>query len=210
MRIKMVLAGGLALSAIAISVALLHSPTTVAATNGVAPTSRLGPVQEHMRTCQGGETLPAGISAIQLPLLAVTGPQVNVEVLSGAHVITRGARATAWYGTAVRVPLRPLRRAYPHVTVCFELRFLTGLVLAHGEVTSSTGAARAGQRALPGRLSISYLRPAHASWWMQAGAVIQHMGLGRAASGTWIVVPLILLMALAIALGCRLIVRELT
>jgi hypothetical protein len=208
MRIKLVLAGGLALTAIGIFVALLHSPTTVAATNGVARTVNLGPVEEHERICQAGETLPADISAIQLPLAAVTGPQVDVEVLAGARVITRGTRGTAWYGSAVDVPLTPLHRASVHVTVCLQLRFITGLVFAHGSYTSPTIAAR-GQQALAGRLSISYLRPARASWLAQASAVIDHLGLGRAPSGTWIVFPIVLLMAFAIALGCRLILQEL-
>lgn len=208
MRIKIVLAGGLALTAIGIFVALLHSPTTVATTNGVARTVNLGLVEERERICQAGETLPADISAIQLPLVAVTGPQIDVEVLAGNRVITRGSRGTAWYGTAVTVPLIPLRRAHAHVTVCLEPRFITGLLFIHGSYTSPTLAARS-EHVLPGRLSISYLRPAHASWLRQAGAVIRHMGLGRAASGTWIVFPIALLMVGAIALGCRLILREL-
>jgi hypothetical protein len=210
MRIKIVLLGGLALTVLGIFLALLHSPTTVIATNGDEPIANLGPLQEHERICQAGETLPAGISALRLTIEAVTGPQVDVDVLAGARAITAGSRGTAWYGTAVTVPLRPLAQPHRNVTVCLRLRSLTGIVVAHGTYTPVAEAARSGEHALPGRLSISYLRPSRTSWLAQAGTVIEHMGLGRAAGGSWIVAPIALLILGAIALACALVFRELT
>ena len=41
---------------------------------------------------------------------------------------------------------------------------------------------------------VEYLRAGHGSWWSRASSVARHMGLGHAASGTWIVFLLIALM----------------
>jgi hypothetical protein len=209
MRIRLVLAGGLAVTAIGIFVALLHAPATVAAGNGVEPAVSLGLLGEGERICQAEEALPAGTSAVRLSLTAVTGPQVNVQVLAGAHAIAHGSRGSAWYGTVVTVPLPAVARTYRDVTVCLQLRFLTGIVRARGSYTSTKAAATDDGQPLPGRLSVSYLRPGHSSWWSQATAIVHHMGLGRAAAGSWIVIPIVLLMVSAIALGSGLILREL-
>ena len=209
MRIKIVLATGLALTAIAVLVVLLHSPSTVAATNGIQPRTLLAVATQETSACQADETLPAGTSAVRVALGAVTGPQVAVEAFEGSRVITRGTQGTAWYGSAVTVPVKPVRRAFRHVRVCFQLNFLSGYVVMHGAHTSPAAAATANGTSLPGRVAISYLRPARESWWAQAATVIRHMGLGRAASGTWIVLPIAALAACAIALGSWVLVREL-
>jgi hypothetical protein len=208
-RIKIVLATGLALIAIAVLGVLAHSPETVAATNGVLPTSALGSTTNNAGACQGGEALPAGTTAIRLQIEATTGPRVAVGVFEGTHLITRGTEGTGWYGAVVTVPVGPVDHAYPHTTVCFQISYLTGLVVLYGAPTAPTVAAIANGKHLPGRIRIVYLRPARKSWWSLAGGVIEHMGLGRAASGTWIVFPIVALAAAAIALGSWSLTREL-
>jgi hypothetical protein len=208
-RIKIVLAAGLALIAIAVLLTLLHAPSTVASTNGIQPTARLVAARGDADACQAGETLPVGTSAIRLELLAATGPRVSVQVFAGGRVITRGTKGTAWYGSTVTVPVQPVNRAYTHTTVCFQLRQLSGEVDAYGARTTPVVAATAAGKPLPGRVRIVYLRKGRQSWWALAGAVIEHMGLGRAASGTWIVIPIVALAAAAIALGSWVVIREL-
>jgi hypothetical protein len=208
-RIKIVLAIGLSLIAVAALLTLLHSPSTVAATNGVQPSVRLVAASEDWGACQSGEALPAGTSAIRLALLATTGPRVSVEVFAGGRVITRGGRGSAWYGSTVTVPVRTLRRAVGHATVCFQLRMLSGEVDAYGARSDPTVAATSHGRPLPGRVRIVYLRKSRQSWLALAGTVIEHMGLGRATSGAWIVLPIAALAAAAIALGAWILVREL-
>jgi hypothetical protein len=209
-RIKIMLAIGLALIAIAVFAALSHSPTTVLATNGVPPSTLLASTQKAAAACQAGEALPAGTSAIRLQLEATTGPRVSVEVLEGRHILTRGSLGTAWYGSAVTIPVKPLSRAAPHATVCFQISALSGVVELDGALSKPAIAAASGSgRPLPGRLRIVYLAPGGPSWWALAGEVIQHMGVGRAASGTWIVIPIAALGMSAIALGSWLLTREL-
>lgn len=209
MRIKIVLVAGLALIAIAMLVVLLRSPATVIATNGVRPNKLLGVAQEDVGACQRGETLPAGTSAIRLQVEATSGPRVSVEALEGGRILARGSLAPAWYGSVVTIPVGPLHRTLSHATVCFQLSSLSGQVALYGSSTSRAIAATIAGKPISGRLRIVYLAPARESWWSMAGAVIKHMGLGRAASGTWIVFPIVILAASAIAVGSALLLREL-
>ena len=209
MRIKLVLATGLPLIAIAVFVALLHSPSTVAATNGVPLAGPVAVSRSNTGICQGGETLPAGTSAIRLQIEATTGPRVAVGVIAGERLLTHGTVGTAWYGSAVTVPVQPLARTITNVTVCVQLTYLSGEVVLFGAPAKPALVASSEGKPLRGRLRVEYLRPARHSWWSQASAVIDHMALGRAASGTWIVFPIVALALAAIAVGSRTLVREL-
>ncbi len=209
MRIKIVLAAGLALIAVAAVAALLHSPETVAATNGVAPRTALMSAREDAQACQANETIPAGTTAIRLQIVATTGPRVSVQVRQGRRVVTSGTLEPPWYGAVVTVPVAKVEHAIRHATVCFQLRDLSGVVQAYGSPTPPAQAARAGGKPLPGRVVISYLRPGPQSWLSLAGGVAEHMELGRAANGSAIVVVIAALAAAAIALGVWTANREL-
>jgi hypothetical protein len=205
-RIKLTLAVGLALTAIAVSAVLGHAPLTAAAANGVQAASAIGVVQGAGAFCQPGETLPRDITAIRLSFTATTGPEIAVTVSSGGRLITSGAIGSGWYGSAVTVPLKPLSRSHSNVSICARFDSLTGDVLVAGE---RAGTELGSDGFLPGRLSVVYLRPGGVSWWSLAGSVIDHMALGRAASGTWIVIPIVALIAAAIVLALVALTREL-
>jgi hypothetical protein len=209
MRIKIALAAVLALTALAVGVTLLHSPSTVAATNGIEPEEVIGIITRDRSACQPAETLPAGSSAIRLDIDAPIGPRVAVQAYVGRRLLTRGTLGTGWFGSAVTVPVKPLRRTFSHVTVCFQLRYVGSYLALRGRRAAPTRAMVLDGRRLPGRIGVAYLRGAHKSWWAQARAVIRHMGLGRAASGSWIAFPIAALTATAIALACGVLVREL-
>lgn len=208
MRIKIVLAAGLTLSAIVGLMVLLHSPATVAATNGVQPTTTLATASADISVCQSNETLPARASAILLQLNAVVGPRVTVKIFDGARLITHGTQGTGWYGAAVIVPLTPTSHTFVHVRLCFQLSLLSGYVGLLGTGSSPSRAATVGTRSLSGRISTSYLRPGRASWLSQIGTVLRHMGMGRAAGGTWIALPIAALIGAALALASWVLVKE--
>jgi hypothetical protein len=206
-RIKITLAIGLTLTAAAVIAVLQRSPLTVAASNGIPVTSQLGAVRGAGAYCQPDEALPARISAIRLSLGATTGPRIAVTVLSGKRLITSGTVASGWYGSAVTVPVRPLPHAHSPVTICARFRALNGIVAVLGVTAGPTVAGRGGF--LPGRLRIVCLRPANRSWWSLAGSVIDHLALGRAVSGRWVVFAIVALIATAIALASLALSREL-
>ena len=78
-----------------------------------------------------------------------------------------------------------------------------------GAPASESTAARARDGVLSGRLRVEYLRPGAASWWSLAPEVARRMGLGRAPSGTWIALLVLVLMASIAAACARVILREL-
>jgi hypothetical protein len=206
MRIRIVLAVGFTLTALAVLIVLQHSPLSAVTSNGAQAVARLGVIQKAGELCHSGEALPRDISAIRLSFGATTGPRIFLTVSSGGRVVTAGTVGSAWYGSAVTVPVRPLSRAYSDVTICAHFGALAGDVGVLGE---PSGTLSGRSRSIPGQVRVVYLRPDGKSWWSLAGSVIDHMALGRAASGTWIVFPIVALITAAIGLASLVLVREL-
>jgi hypothetical protein len=199
-RAKVVLAAGLVLMAIAIVVTLSGSPLVVAHANGTVPNEAIVETANEAEACQGGEVLPAGISAIRITLLSDAGPRVSLTALSGARVLTDGVAGSGWTSGAVTVPVRPVARTVSDVRICFRLGPTVETVALYGSPTRAAVAARDREgNPLPGRITIEYMRSALGSWWSDASAVARHIGLGRAPSGTWIALLLLVLMGAAVA-----------
>jgi hypothetical protein len=77
-----------------------------------------------------------------------------------------------------------------------------------GNVAPRALAATVNGKPLRGRLRIEYLARGHRSWLSLAKHVARRLGLARTPSGTWIVLPLVAMMAIAVALGGWLLMRE--
>jgi hypothetical protein len=209
-RVTLAFAAGLALLVAALCVVMLRSPLVVASKNWIPPREeRIARTEGAATYCQDDEVLPAHTSAIRLSLSASTGPSVRVSLAAGGREVASGARGSGWTGRAVTVALRPLRRTLKGVTVCVFLRPRHEHVVMFGERTPRKIAATDRGRALPGRMSIEYLRPGSRSWASLAISIARRMGLGRAAAGTWNALLVVeLLTALAI-LACTLAWKEL-
>lgn len=208
MRVKVALAGGLALIALAFVLTLAHAPLSVAR-RGVATEHTLVNTGSPAPACQGGETLPHGTTALRLSLTAALGPRVAVKVLSGPHVVAHGVTPPGWSDASVTVAVQPLPRTLTPVKVCFAMTEMNGKVAMRGSPTSHALAATSGKEALPGRMGIEYLRPGGSTWWSQATAVARRLGLGRTAGGTWTALLVMALVAACIALSSWLVVQEL-
>ena len=104
--------------------------------------------------------------------------------------------------------MRPLDRPATHATVCFAFAGAEERVSFLGVPTAGASGAWTSAGPLPGRMAVEYLRPGRSSWWSLAPSVARRMGLGRAWAGTWVVLLAGSLMALAIALGSWLTIRE--
>jgi hypothetical protein len=209
-RAKLALVGGLVLMVIAIVVTLSGSPLVVAHANGTVPNEAIVETASEAEACQGGEALPAGISAIRLTLSSVAGPRVSLTVLSGTRVLAAGAVGSGWTSGAVTVPVRPVARAVSHVRVCFRLGPTVETVAIYGSPTPTAVAARDGAGApLPGRITVEYMRSARGTWWSAASGVARHIGLGRAPSGSWVALLLVVLMGAAVASASWLVAKGL-
>jgi hypothetical protein len=208
MRIKAALAASLALIALALALTLSHAPLAVAR-KGVAPEHTLVSADKPAKACQASETLPRDTTAIRLGLTSALGPRVAVKVLSGSRAIARGSAAAGWSGASVTVSVKPISHTVAPVAVCFTTTLMNGTVAMRGVPTSPRAAAKSEEGPLPGRMGIEYLRPGNSSWWSQLTAVARHLGLGRAASGTWNALLVAALAAALVTLSSWLVLQEL-
>jgi hypothetical protein len=200
---------GLALLAAASAMALTRSPPRVVRT-GQQEGALVASTTAAAVGCQTGETLPADVSGIRVSIWAFFGTSVHVAVYSGSHVLTEGSRGPDWTGSTVTVPVTPLHHAVSPVKVCFrvgpdsEILYFLGAQASPAEATIGT----AGQQ-LAGRMDFEYLAAGQGSWWSRIGQVANHMGLGHALTGVWVVLLVLALMAATGVLAVRLVLREL-
>jgi hypothetical protein len=207
--VRIALAAGLALMAIAIVVTLLGSPISVAASNTVPsrPEEPLASTTHGSSYCQEHETLPRGTSAIRVWLAAAYGPRVHVTVRSGGHLISGGYGGSGWSGGSVTVPVKPLAHAVSGATVCVSFALRDETVLVIGNRASP---AHAGSPAISSRMWIEYMHPGTVSWASLVPSVIRHMGFGRAAPGTWVVYLALALVVAVAALASNAVLRDLS
>lgn len=210
LRMKIALAAGLAIVALAVGVVLASSPPAVLATNSVPEHGALrNTASRSIRICQGGERLPAGTRSIEASVEAYTGPRLQLKVYSGARVLTSGVLDAGWSGRAVPISVEPVRQTAAHVEVCLSSTFLSESIAIVGSVTGRASEAHGSEREpLGGRMRIVYLGRGHTSWLEQVGSVATHMELGRAWSGPWVAPVLVLLMLVAAATSSALALRE--
>jgi hypothetical protein len=207
--VRNALAAGLGLTALAVAAVLSRSPVTVLAASGPPPNSEVGLTRGGATACQSDERLPSGTRAIRLSLSAFTGPSLSVRAMSGARVLTSGARGSGWDGETVTVPVKEVNHTISPVQICFAIARGGGEPV---EVLASRirpSAIAGGGRPLAGRLTIEYLGRGSSSWLALLPSIATHIGFGRAWGGAWIAVLIAVLMLLAIILASRLIVREL-
>lgn len=209
MRIKVVLAAALTLTAIAIVITLSHSPTKSTLGRSVLPEDKLVFTTLDARGCQRGEALPPDTTAIRLGLFAVDPPEVSVQAYAGSRRVTQGTLHPGWEGGGATVPVDEVSHGVAPVKVCFELRHVVGTVQMLGVTTPAASATFSEGGPLPGRISIEYLQPSHKSWWSRVGGILRRMGLGHAASGSWDALIVFVLAATVLALSSWLVTKEL-
>lgn len=226
-NVKVTLAVGIALLAVAVAVVLTRAPPRVVRAVaqeyvGRGEHARLALTVADTAICQTGEVLPAGVSGIRLSMRAFFGARVQVVVYSGSKVLAEGRRGADWTGQSVTVPVAPLDRASAGVKLCFAIGPNSEPVAILGDPASGreTALALASRSVTPaaatvkgvplgGRVGVEYLAAGRGSWWSRLGSVARHVGLGRAYSGAWIAFLVAVLMAAAGVLAVRLTAREL-
>ncbi len=207
--VRIALALAATLTAIAVVLTLAGAPLSVAGTNGIPDAGEFARAHRATSACQGGETVPAGTTAIRLTLAAEIGPEVIVTAKSGGHTITRGVRGAGWTGAAVTAHVRRVSHTASNARICFALAHPLEPIELFGQHASGANVLIGPRRErLPGRLGVEYLQPGHASWLSLLPSVTQRMGLGHAWGGSWIVLALAGAMAGAAALMAWLLLRS--
>jgi len=205
---RIALAAGLALIVIALGVVMSRSPITVAGTNSVPAEKAVAYTHTSETGCQKGGTLPRGTSAIRVSMLASIGPRVSLTVLAGSRVLTRGEHPSGWgEDETVTVPVRPISHAVRDVVICTTVGPAIEYLQLNG--TQATSSSHE-DRGLAGvRLRMEYLRPRKRSWLSIAPSISRLLGLGHAATGTWIVFLVLTLVIAVAVLASRSTFREL-
>ncbi len=209
MGVRAVLAIGLTLLTIAVALVLSGSPARVAGTNSVLLQSRVAALDGYGGACQSREVLPAGTSAVRMDLDSAVGPTVTVTVFSGERVVTRGTRGSGWTGADVTVLVEHVRHTVSDTTVCLMLGPSRQRIDMLGRPGRASTVTTSAEEPAVGRMRIEYLAAGDRSWWSQILSIARRIGLGRAPSGTWIVLLIVALMAALATLASCLLVREL-
>lgn len=215
---------GIALIAAGSAFALTRSPARVVqvGVQGGPESPILQVITGDMALCQTGEVLPAGVSGIRLSLWAFFGPPVRVIAYKGSQVLTEGQRGANWTSDSVTVPVKPLSSAAEEVRLCVLLPHNSEGVLIRGVPTSPSEAAVVVTGGAPtpalavsrghlirGRLGAEYIAADQGTWLSRVGSVIEHMGFGRAFTGSWVSLLIVAVMAAVSVLAVRLALREL-
>ncbi len=208
--VRIALAAGLTLTALATGLTLLQAPMAVIRTNGIPYAGEIARTRRGASACQAQEVVPSGTTAVRLTLAAELGPSVAVAAKSGARTIAHGIRGPGWTGASVTVPIQRVSHTTSAAEICFTLAHPAEVIAIFGEHTSRVNALVGphGQR-LPGRMGVEYLRPGDASWLSLEPAVARRMGFGHAWGGSWIVFALLGAMASGAGLLVRLALGEL-
>jgi hypothetical protein len=194
---------------VAVGLILTQSPLVFVSSNSVPPAFDMS-VGGGTEVCQSHEDIPQDVVAVRLASLMAIGPTVNVRVLQNGLIAADGSRSAGWRGRDVTVPVSRLPHPLLDSTVCFAFGPTSENVGLVGSQTPSTvAAAVVGAFPLAGRARIEYLRRDTASWWSLLLPVARRMGLGHAASGTWVVLLVTLLMLAVAGVASFLVISRL-
>ena len=207
--VKIALAGGLALLAIAIAAVLSHSPLTAAGANSVqAPLFRNGGVVPDESACWPAGTVPSGTTAIRISLGANVNPKITVELFSGSRLITQGSHAAGGgLNASATVPVKRVPSTIHNARLCMTLGPSAEIVGIRAVLPQAAGEAIYTLHDV--KLRSEYLRPGPSTWWSQASAITHRLGLGHAPSGTWIGFLVLAVMLAVAAIASRLTLKEL-
>jgi hypothetical protein len=207
--VKIALAVGLGVTVLSLAAVLTESPPTVLASNSVTQEEPLINGGQDATACQQNERIPAGTRAIRISLGAFNGPRVAIKVSSAAGAVTSGAHGSDWDGRTLTVAVKHVAKTVSPAKLCFTIDDGEGAIALGTRSGHATAARATTGQYLPGRVRVEYLGAGHSSWLSRAGSVARHMGLGRAWSGRWVALWVLLSMLVIAALTSRLIVREL-
>jgi hypothetical protein len=204
LSVRLALATGLTVTAIALGLVLSQTPLVLAGTNGVPADPAVTYLRHGGTLCQRGGTLPAGTVAIRVSLSANAGPRVSLQALSGSRILATGERDAGW-GTdeTVTIPMARVPRTVRDTHVCATVGQAAEPIQVNGARVPTAGG---GEEVW---LRLEYLRHGAASWTSLAASVAHRMGLAHAPGGTWVVFGLLAAMLAVCVLSARLILSDL-
>jgi hypothetical protein len=204
------LAVGLTAIAVAIVAVLAHSPLTLASANSASSTNYIELEEKgRLSTCQPAGPIPQDTSAIRFGIEGIHfSPAVSVRVLLGARVLREGHQIAGGPSIPnVSVPVARLTHPVDGARICMTVGPAIEPIRFYG--TPKHTSAPASNPLQEATLHVEYLRTGAKSWLSFVPSITDHMGLGHAPSGTWIVFLLLILMLAVILIVVRLTLEEL-
>ena len=173
--LALALAAGLA----ALAVLALSQDHRLAGTNDVPPVLPIATLEARRAVCQAVDGVPAGTGGIAVLVAPAQGPPATLlaELRRGRRGVATGrgsvAAAGGWTAVALGRRVEPLSGE-----VC--LRATRGApVTVSGVASVPAAAARRARRALPGAVSVRFLRPGRESWLELAPTVAERAHVAK-------------------------------
>jgi hypothetical protein len=210
--LRRVLACGLLAIAVAFAVLLTHSEPRRSGTDYTPNANFAAVLKPGQETCQDRELLPADTAAVRMTIgtYGQPGPRVSVS-LTGPHgeALTAGTLAAGWRQGVVEIPVARVHRATAEASACLRDDGPSRVALAGDSGDQFHQMQVAGKTVDNARLLYEYMRPGSETWLQLLPTASYRFSLGK--SGLvrhWAWVGALVLMALAVALAMRTIVRE--
>jgi hypothetical protein len=207
-RIRIAVAIGLMLTAVAVGVSLARSPLVQAGSDWTPLPTEIGDTFVPTTICQPEEPVPAGTTAIRVSMLSLLGPRIKLVARAAGQLVTTGEIGYGWTGSVVLIPVRRVVGTHLHTTICVTLARRQQLVNLRGENTKFAPAVMGGKQILPGRMRFDYLREDNRTWLSLALPTARRIGLTVGGGAGIVVIPLALLLTVA-SLSSWLLVRDL-
>jgi hypothetical protein len=211
-RVRVVLAIALLLTAGALALDMSGRATRLAGTDHVDPLVFAATLPGGQELCQPLMVLPPDAATMTM-LVGSFGhrlPALAIRFLDDrGSVVARGALAAGTHEGFVTVPLVRERRSAASGTLCLASAGRTNLVLG-GEASAGAAAVRVGGHVQPGRIAVSYRRAHRESWWQLLPTLDERFGLGKASFfGDWTLPAVALLLIGVWVAVVRQLLREL-
>jgi hypothetical protein len=200
---------GIGALAVVILAMLLHGGPRRSGTDRTPDGSFVLTLGAGQQTCQEGELLPADTAALRMTIgtYGTPGPPLKASVLGASgRVLTRGGLAAGWRQGIISIPVHHVSHAQAPVRVCLTDAAAGGagkiaIAGTRGEPGSTMSVDSAPE---PGvRVRIDYMRPGRETWLQMLPTLAHRLSLGKSGlvrGWAWIAVPLLMLLAIILAL----------
>lgn len=208
--VAVVLVLGLLAIAIAGVVALSRSEPRRSGTNLISDVGFVIPLAPGQQLCEPGELLPGDTGALRLTADsgAYPGPRLRASIIAPQGPVSSGELKPGWRSGAVLIPLERVARTLPSATVCLQNAGSRG-VLFGGSTPASGFVIEDAGKPLSGRLRIEYMRPGSESWVALLPTLVHRFSLAKSdIVRHWAWIAVVVLMALAVGLAARTVLRE--
>jgi hypothetical protein len=207
--VAVVAAGMVAITAAATVILLQRAPRR-AGTNLTGDVGYAIPLGPGQQLCEGGELLPGDTGALKLDAdtQGLPGPALAVSIGGPGGPVSTGGLKAGWRPGAIRIPVARVPGTIAAANVC--LRNLgPRAVTFGGSVPDSGFLIELAGKPLSGRLRIEYMRPGRESWLELLPTLAHRFSLAKAdLMRHWAAGAALVLMALAVALAARTILKE--